>query len=133
MKFVLDTSAYIAFIKNHPQVVELIRFAESIVLPVIVIGELLYGYHKGSRFGDNMGKLNQFLRQGRVEIGVIDGAVAEQYGAIKQAQQVAGLSQADNDLWIAAVAKYQDLPILTLDTDFKHLPQVQLIPLNSKN
>lgn len=130
MNPVLDTSAYIAFVKNHAGVVECFRQADSLIVPTIVIGELLYGYQKASRSAENRAALNRFLAQGRVQVAVIDEAVAEKYGEIKQAQDTAGLPVGDNDLWIAAIAVELRLPILTLDSHFKQIPRVEVVVLN---
>lgn len=129
MSPVLDTSAYIAFVKNHPSVVKCFRQAENLIVPTIVLGELLYGYHKGTRLVENKATLNRFLAQSRVQIAVIDEVVAEQYGRLKQVQDAAGLSVSDNDLWIAAIAAELNLPILTLDSHFDQIQAVELVNL----
>lgn len=129
MSPVLDTSAYIAFVKNHPPVVKCFRQAENLIVPTIVLGELLYGYHKGTRLVKNKTALDRFLAQTRVQIAIIDEVVAEQYGRLKQIQDAAGLSVGDNDLWIAAIAAELNLPILTLDSHFEQITGVQLVDL----
>lgn len=43
----IDTNAYVAFKKGESSVVEIIRYAETLAISPIVIGELLSGFECG--------------------------------------------------------------------------------------
>lgn len=129
MGLVLDTSAYIAFVDNQPGVVRATRLVDIIFMPVVVIGELRYGYHKGSRSLENSRQLSSFLNNQRVEIAVVDDAVAKQYGLLKYQQARIGKILTDNDLWIASICLSLHQPLLSLDTDFNRIEQLELLPL----
>ena len=62
MKLMLDTSAYSAFKRSHPDVIVAIRRADEILLPSTVHGELLAGFETGSRTEENRSSLNEFLK-----------------------------------------------------------------------
>jgi predicted nucleic acid-binding protein len=50
MRAVLDTNIYIDFARGRPDVVDLLAIQSTeILLPSIVMGELFYGFIKGSR------------------------------------------------------------------------------------
>lgn len=129
MGLVLDTSAYIAFVDNQPGIVRVIRRADVILVPAVVTGELRYGYHKGGRFSENNRRLSSFLKNQRVETAVVDDAVATQYGLLKYQQGRIGKVLTDNDLWIAAVCLSLRQPLLSLDTDFGRIDQLELLEI----
>ena len=52
MRAVLDTNIYVDFARGRPDVVNLLAIQSTeILLPAIVMGELFYGFIKGSRTG----------------------------------------------------------------------------------
>lgn len=136
MGLVLDTSAYSAGERQHVGVRQALLTEGQIFLPVTVIGELLYGFRKGSRFAENHTKLQKFTAMERVSIIPASVDIADAYSRIKLEQQISGYTIADNDLWIAAVCLTLQQPLLTLDTDFARIPQLELLPYlvsNSSN
>ena len=48
MKIMLDTSAYVGFKRNNPELVEIIFRAELILISTVVLGELLFGFRNGT-------------------------------------------------------------------------------------
>ena len=129
MGLVLDTSAYSAGERNDPAVRQLISVADQLILPIIVIGELLFGFRNGNRLAENERLLKRFITNPRVDVVLIDKSIAEQYAQVKYNQQISGYNVADNDLWIAAVCLSLQQPLLTLDTDFEHIAGLDLLAL----
>lgn len=129
MGIVLDTNAYSAGASNDYVVRQRMSEASGLVLPVIVLGELLFGFRKGNRFAQNRRALDRFLAEDRVQVVVIDDAISEQYATLKYQQEKLGKTVSDNDLWIAATAVELGLPILTLDSDFNQIVGVRLVGL----
>ena len=129
MGLVLDTSAYIGILAGDHQIAAYIRQEDAIIVPAVVIGELIHGYRKGSRFDENHQVLWRFLESERVVIAPLDYEIAVQYGELKQRQLSKGSVLADNDLWIAANSLHLQIPLLTLDSDFDRIENLDLLPV----
>lgn len=123
-RFLLDTSAYSALMRKHPQVLELVESAEALYINPIVLGELRAGFLLGGKREKNERELREFLESPRVSVLTLDEETAERWALITTSLKKAGTPLASNDIWIAASAMQHGLPILTADTDFQKVPQV---------
>ena len=123
-RLTLDTSAYSAFKRGHPEIVGLLRRAEEILLPAIVLGELLGGFEAGTRSRRNRDELRLFLESQRVHLASIGEATAERYAVIYASLRAAGQPIPTNDLWIAASTMEHGTELVTLDRDFTHVAQI---------
>jgi len=83
MKAVLDTNIYVDFAEGKADVVDLVATRSTeILLPSIVLGELLYGFMKGSRSKYNEEKLHDFITSLGVIILTVGEEVARKYAII---------------------------------------------------
>lgn len=123
-RVLLDTSAYAAFFRDHPEVKAALQQASAIVLNPIVLGELRSGFLKGSRPAANRERLRAFLASPRASVVSVDEETAERYAVIHDYLRRHGTPVSPNDLWIAASAARHGLLILTLDGAFDSIPQV---------
>lgn len=123
-RLLLDSSAYIAFKKRHPAVMEIVSQAELIFISPIVLGELRAGFLQGSKRDRNERELQLFLHSPRIRVLALDEETSDRYALIRVTLKKAGTPVAVNDLWIAASAMQHGLPVLTSDRDFQKISQI---------
>lgn len=130
MKLVLDTNIYCDFAEGISQTVDILAdIGETLFLPSIVIGELSYGFMKGTRRAHNEQKLNEIIQLLEIQIIEVTRSVASKYGLI-----YLSLVQKDrkiplNDVWIAACCMEAGGTLLTRDHDFEYVDQIDKIIL----
>lgn len=123
-KYLLDTNAVIALFAGDSDVVDLLKDAEEVFVPSIVIGELYYGARKSSRVEDNVARIDDFAAN-NVVLGC-DTETAYQYGEVKNRLRQRGRPIPENDIWIAAIALQHDLILLTSDVHFGEVENLRL-------
>jgi tRNA(fMet)-specific endonuclease VapC len=124
MRALLDTSAYSAFMRGHPDVQQALREADEICLTPIVLGELRAGFRHGKRRQKNEAELRTMLASPRVKVVDVDAETADRYAAILNSLWDSGTPIPTNDIWIAASAMQHGLRILTTDPHFGKVSQV---------
>lgn len=120
----LDTSAYSHFRRGEQAVVEIVRTAREVCVPVVVLGELRSGFRAGSRHLDNTKALRQFLASPVVRVIDVDDEIASLYSDVVFELRRAGTPLPTNDLWIAATAIREGTPVVTYDGRFRLVPRV---------
>ena len=126
-RLVLDTSAYARLRTGDPDVMDMVAAAETVVLPVTVVGELEAGFAAGSRAAANRIALNDFLSEPFVTVLDVTRSVARRYGDVFAELRRAGTPIPTNDLWIAASTLDCGGSLLTFDSHFERvvgLPRV---------
>jgi tRNA(fMet)-specific endonuclease VapC len=120
----VDTSAYSALHENHAEVVRVISAATRIHLNAVVLGEILAGFRKGTRYDANKTILDTFLEREKVEILPVDEETAVRYAVIRDTLRRNGTPITINDIWVAASAMQHALHVVTLDRDYLKVPQI---------
>ena len=123
-RLLVDTSAYSAFMRGHPEVKELLQRAEALYLTPIVLGELRAGFERGRKRRENERILEQFLASPRARLASVDEETAKRYATIYNTLRKAGTPIPINDVWIASSAMQHGLTIVTADTHFQRVVQV---------
>lgn len=67
-QLLIDSNAYVAFVRGDPAAVEIVRLAHHIGLSTVVLGELLAGFAAGGREARNREIRAQFLASPRVSL-----------------------------------------------------------------
>jgi tRNA(fMet)-specific endonuclease VapC len=130
LKIVLDTNVYSDFAEGLPEVVDILATSgEHLLMPSIVLGELSYGFMKGSRRDLNENKLLQIIDQLKMEIITVDQHVARKYGIIYSSLVKKGKMIPINDVWIAACCMETGGTLLTRDKHFEFIDQIETIIL----
>lgn len=144
--YLLDTNHCSRIIFGESNIIR--RLQEHIGLgvatSVIVQGELFYMVQKSSQQQANFNFVRAFLQT--IDLYPINGEVADVYGSLKgeiikhfgpkeKAKRrkftVQDLGFSDNDLWIASTALYYNLTVVSGDSDFQRIQQVQALALES--
>jgi predicted nucleic acid-binding protein len=89
-RILLDTNAYAAFKRGHPDAGAVIQRADGIALTPVVLGEPLGGFAAGAKERQNRAELSAFLSSPRVWVAPLDGVTAEHYATIYAALRAAG-------------------------------------------
>lgn len=128
-RIALDTSAYAHFRAGHAGVLDLLASAETVFVPVVVLGELEAGFELGSRARANRVSLEEFLAEPFVSIVDVTPAVARRYGSLFSALRRAGTPIPVNDIWIAACAIESAARVVTFDRDFERIAKLDVTVL----
>jgi tRNA(fMet)-specific endonuclease VapC len=121
----VDTSIVVDYLRLDPSLHEKIDRIEDVYLPLVVLGELLYGAYKSRQKEKALAQVQEFSH-GCIVIRP-DEATANLYGEIKAALATAGRTIPENDVWIAAVARQHDLPLATRDRHFSFIAGLAIL------
>lgn len=125
MAVALDTNAFSAFVDGNQKLVEAISGESELALPIVVLGEFLYGI-QGSRWRSSY---ESWIRTnlGFFDLLPVVRETAERYAEIRRELKTAGTPIPTNDLWIAAVARTHGVPLATRDTHFRAVKGLKII------
>jgi tRNA(fMet)-specific endonuclease VapC len=113
---ILDTNALSAFADDVLPVVRQIAIADELHVPAIVMGEYRFGIATSRRRRE----YEAWLARGRAfwNVLLVVEETATHYAAIRQQLKKKGAPLPANDVWIAALARQHDLPVLSRDAHF---------------
>jgi tRNA(fMet)-specific endonuclease VapC len=114
-RVLLDTNIVIPIMNQDTTLLQRIH-GTGIYIPSIVLGELYYGVYHSGKITENLNKIASFRK--RVATLSCDAITADLYGQIKQELQSKGSPIPENDIWIAAIARQHDLPLISRDAHF---------------
>lgn len=121
----LDTNAMIAKMNADISIEKIITKAENVYLPIIALGEALYGAEKSANPKENTVKIEELIKN--LTVLQCDLETARIYGRIEKDLRTQGRPIPQNDVWIAAIAKQHKLILLTKDNHFKHVDDLKLL------
>ncbi len=128
MKLVLDTNIYCDYAEGTPEVVDImVESGEELFLPAPVVGELNYGFMKGSRQKYNEQKFREITEKLEISIVDINKDVARKYAIIYLSLVKQGRKIPINDVWIAACCMEVGGTLLTRDNHFRNVTQIDNI------
>jgi tRNA(fMet)-specific endonuclease VapC len=121
----LDTSIVVNYLRQNPTLHREIDKVDDVYLPLVALGELLYGVHKSNNPAKALAQVQDFCR-GCI-ILLPDEKTADVYGQIKAELSAAGKQIPENDVWIAAVARQQGYPLATRDRHFSFVSGLNIL------
>ena len=131
MRLLLDSNAYSHLKRGHRPIAEIVRGSAAILVPLVVIGELLYGFRNGSRFERNVRELHAFLDNVRVSVPPMSLTTADRYSRIAAALRAKGRPIPSNDIWIAAHAMETGADLVSYDRHFGEVDGLVWIPVSA--
>ena len=131
MRVLLDSNAYSNLKRGHHRIVEIVRGSEAILLPLVVIGELLYGFRNGSRSDRNTRELHAFLDNPYVSIAAMSFTTADRYARIAATLRAKGRPIPSNDIWIAAHTMETGADLVSYDRHFGQVDGLAWIHLST--
>ena len=130
MKLVLDTNIYCDYAEGLSHAADfLATHGEDIFLPSIVLGELAYGFMKGTRQQFNERKLQEIIKRLQIEIIDVNQNVARKYAIIYLSLVKRGTMIPINDVWIAACCMEVGGTLVSRDRHFQHVGQIETMVL----
>jgi predicted nucleic acid-binding protein len=113
---ILDTNGLSALADGDLALEPILRNANEIALPVIVLGEYRYGVRQSR----NRVRYEQWLADAIASYRVldVDQATAEAYAEVREELKRTARQIPANDLWIAALSRQHHLPVLSRDRHF---------------
>lgn len=120
----LDTNILIALLAAEPRVVERVRAADAVYVPVVALGELYYGARKSARAAANVERVTALAAASALL--VCDVESAGMYGELKATLRAQGRPIPENDLWIAALARQHGLTLVSRDDHFTVVPGLDI-------
>jgi tRNA(fMet)-specific endonuclease VapC len=127
VKLALDTNAYKALGEGNRQLAEEARTAEAVAIPMIVLGELWFGFMNATKLRQNAATLERFLATPRVRVLEPDRQTTRIFGEVATQLRKAGIAIQQNDIWIAALCKQHEFAIATRDSGFQHVLGLEVI------
>ncbi len=121
MRILLDSNAYSLLMRGQEQIADLVRAADELLFSAVVVGELLYGFRRGSRFDQNAADLGSFLSSPFSTFVEVGPVTADRYSRIAAALRAIGRPIPTNDVWIAAHAMETGADLVSADHHFKHV------------
>ena len=131
MRLLLDSNAYSLLMRGHEQVAALVQRADEILFSAVVVGELMYGFRRGSRFEWNAADLRSFLESPYSSFVTVGPVTADRYSRIATALRAKGRPIPTNDVWIAAHAMETGADLVSADGHFEHVDGIVWVQVSA--
>jgi tRNA(fMet)-specific endonuclease VapC len=132
VRIALDTNAYRALQDGDELLADEVRRAETIGMPIIVLGELRFGFLNGTRLHEDNKALERFLATPRVRILDVGEQTTWLFGEVATLLKRAGTPIQQDDMWIAALCKQHGYALATRDRGFKHVVGLDVFDYDSR-
>jgi tRNA(fMet)-specific endonuclease VapC len=124
-RVVLDTNAAIAVLADERAILDTLERASEWLLPVIVLGEMIYGAYASTRVRDNLLRIASFA--GLCQLVGVDQDTAQFYGRLRTELRFSGKPIPMNDVWIASLCRQHQASLLSKDRHFRAVESLDII------
>ena len=133
MRILLDANPYSMLMRGDGQTAAVVRDATEILMSVVAVGELLYGFRASSRFDRNAADLRSFLDNPYVSLVPVGPVTADRYSRIAVALRAKGTVIPTNDVWNAAHAVKTGADSLSADRHFETVDRIAWFRLGQQS
>jgi tRNA(fMet)-specific endonuclease VapC len=117
---ILDTNGLSAMADGDMKLAPVLQQASELSVPVIVLGEYQYGIRHSRHRMQYQSWLTLLLATCRVLL--VDERTAGLYAEIRYELKRTGHPIPENDIWIAALARQHNSPLVSRDQHFDFIP-----------
>ena len=125
LEVILDTNAISAWCDGERALLAVLPADRPLFLPAIVLGE----YRFGIKVARDRKTREAWLATVESAVTVLDvsSETARHYADVREELRQAKTPIPENDLWIAALVRQHDLPVITRDAHFDLVPGIRRI------
>lgn len=120
----LDSTLAIHFLNGDADVVTKVISQPMVILPIPVVGELLFGAENSARPVENLSRYLQFIQT--CTIVPMGQETAVHYSRIRHTLKLKGSPIPENDIWIAAQCLEHDWVLVTYDKHFSYVDNLTI-------
>lgn len=124
-EFALDTSVAIGFLNGDPLIVQSVAELPTIILPLPVVGELLFGAENSANALKNLTRFLQFIEA--CTVLPMSHETARCYSQVRLSLKRKGRPIPENDVWIAAQTLENQWILVTRDSDFDFVDGIRIV------
>lgn len=121
----LDSDIPIKFLNGDETIESFLSNYTGIYLPVIVVGELIFGALNSRHVEENLARHKKLIQ--RANILEITEATANIYAKTRFTLKKKGAPISENDLWIAAICIEHKMSFFSNDAHFKGIEHLTLL------
>jgi tRNA(fMet)-specific endonuclease VapC len=121
-RFLLDTNIIVALLAGDGVIRKRLSAATEAAIPLPALGELYFGALKSARAAENLARIERLAAESIVL--ECDRSTAREYGLIKRTLRRMGSPIPENDIWIAAIARQHAMVLVTRDSHFGHIREL---------
>ena len=122
---ILDTNAVSAWCDDDAALLAVLPTDRPLFIPAIVLGE----YRFGIKVTRDRKIREAWLEDVEFDVTVLDvnSETARHYADVREQLRKARTPIPENDLWIAALARQHELPVITRDGHFKNVADLRRV------
>ena len=120
---IVDTNALSAIADGQPGIRAVLQKATLVAIPVIVLGEYIFGVSQSTHRSHYQKWLGENLPGFRI-FNITD-ETANHYAGLRLQLRRAGTPIPSNDLWIAALCREHNLPVLSRNRHFDRIERIR--------
>ena len=121
----LDSNIAIAILNEDQALIKQLGSVSVFYLPITVCGELLFGAKNSAKATENTQKCWALIDA--CEIINTNLLISEEYSTIRKELKDKGKPIPENDIWIAAACRANNLPIASRDKHFQHIDGLDVV------